>query len=229
MSYGSTMTLGERASGAPPAPGRRKSTPAKRTRGQQTGGKQTSAKPARGKPARDSGLRAPWLPRPSWQSKGWRYSLAAGAVTLLVGWMVWYAATPEGLPVSDRVVKASGVVDTPLYVGMFTAPDDFERTLRIAGVKVHATATEKISVTPVLCRRGAIGVTTEPDQFCNDIIDPEGERLVAGDSIVLKIESDVPALAVIDQIRIAYREDLRWDTQDAGNHQAIVTLAGRPE
>lgn len=213
------MTLGERASGAPPAPGRRKATPAKRSRG----------KPARGKQTRDGGLRAPWLPRPSWQSKGWRYSLAAGAVTLLVGWTVWYAATPEGLPVSDRVVKASGVVDTPLYIGMFTAPDDFERTLRIAGVKVHATATDRISVTPVLCRRGAIGVTTEPFQFCNDIVDPQGERFVAGDSIVLKIESDVPALAVIDQIRIAYREDLRWDTQDAGNHQAIVTLAGRPE
>ncbi|MFC5730474.1 MULTISPECIES: hypothetical protein [Nocardioides] len=149
-------------------------------------------------------------------------------MALLVGWLVWYAATPEDLPVSERSVNASGVVGTPLYIGMFTAPKDFGRTLRISGVKVHATANEKISVTPVLCRRGAIGVTTKPDEFCSVIINPEGERFVAGDSIVLKVESDVPALAVIDRVRVAYREDLHWDTQEAGHHQAIVAIAGRP-
>jgi hypothetical protein len=143
--------------------------------------------------------------------------------------VVWYAVTPEELPVTDRTVNASGVIGTPLYVGMFTAPDDFDRTLRIAGVKVHTTASEKIVVTPVLCRRGTVGVTTKPDRFCNDVVNPEGERFVAGDSIVLKVESDVPALAVIDRIRIAYREDIRWETQPAGNHQAIVGIAGGPE
>lgn len=215
------MTLGESAPGAAPAPGRRKATPVKRRKPAR--GKSPGAKQSRG------GLRAPRVLRPSWQSNRWRYSLAAGAVALLLGWLAWYAATPEDLPVSDRTVNASGVVGAPLYVGMFTAPDDFERTLRISGVKVHTTANEKIAVTPILCRRGAIGVTTEPGQFCSALVNPEGERLVAGDSIVLKVESDVPALAVIDRIRIAYREDLQWDTQQAGNHQAIVGIAGRTE
>ena len=124
---------------------------------------------------------------------------------------------------------SDGVVDTPLYVGMFAAADDFDRTLRISGVKVHTTTSAELSVTPLLCRRGTVGVTTRPEQFCADLVDPEGERLVGGDSIVLKIESAEAAVAVIEQVRIAYREDIRWDTQPAGADKAIVTIAGRPE
>lgn len=181
------------------------------------------------KPARDGALRAPGLPRPSLRSKGWRIVLAGTALALLAGWLIWYAATPEELPTTDRTVNASGVVDVPLYVGMFTTGDDFGRTLRVSGVKVHTTANAEITVTPVLCRRGTVGVTTDPGQFCSEMVDPEGERLVSGDSIVLRIESDRPALAIVDRIRIAYREDIRWDTQPAGNHQAIVSISGRPE
>ena len=46
---------------------------------------------------------------------------------------------------------------------------------------------------------------------------------------MLKLESAEPAIAVIDQVRIAYREDVRWDTQPAGAQQAIITFTGRPE
>lgn len=203
------MTIGDTAPAAEPARGRRRARSPR--------------------PARERGLRAPGLPRPSLQSKGWRWALVAAALLLLVGWLVWYARTPEDLPTSDRTVNASGVVGAPLYVGMFTPGKDFDRTIRVAGVKVHSSANEKISVTPLLCRRGAIGVTTAPDQFCSEMVDPKGEQFVAGDSIVLKIDSDKPALAIIDRIRIAYREDIRWGTQSAGNHQAIVSLTGRPE
>lgn len=174
-------------------------------------------------------LNEPRVPRPSLQSKAWRYTLIASALVLLVSWFAWYATTPEHLPTSDKTVSASGVAGTPLYIGMFTAPDDFERTVRISGVKVHATTNTEIEVTPVLCRRGTIGVTTKPEQFCSELVDPEGQRFVSGDSIVLKVESAAPAVAVIDRIRIAYREDVRWDTQPAGHAQAILTLAGRPE
>jgi len=149
------------------------------------------------------------------------------ALGLLLTWLVWYALTPERLPVSAKVVNAKGVVGTPLYVGMFAAPADLDRTLRISGVRVHTTSDVKLKVTPLLCRRGTIGVTTQPEQFCADLVNPEGERLVGGDSIVVRVEADDAALAVIDRIRIAYREDIRWDTQPAGNRQAIVTVAGR--
>ncbi|WGX99011.1 hypothetical protein [Nocardioides sp. L-11A] len=188
-------------------------------------GRRRAERPARRRPG---GLGTPRVPRPSFQSRGWRIGLLAVALALVVTWLVWYATTPEELPVSEKVVNANGVVGTPLYVGMFAAPAEFGRTLRVAGVKVRTTSDVDLEVTPLLCRRGTIGVTTQPDQFCSDLVDPEGQRLVAGDSIVVRIESDTAALAVVDRIRIAYREDVRWDTQPAGHRQAIVTIAGRP-
>ncbi|MBU2698500.1 hypothetical protein [Pimelobacter sp. 30-1] len=203
------MTMGASERRAP-APGRRKAERPRRRRGG------------------DGDLDSSRIPRPSFRSRTWRYAVLALATLLGAAWLVWYALTPEQLPVSDKALNASGVVGTPLYVGMFAPPADFGRTLRIAGVKVHTTADVKIGVTPLLCRRGTVGVTTKPEQFCAELVNPEGQRLVGGDSIVLKVDAPEAALAVIDRIRIAYREDIRWDTQAAGNHQAIVMIAGRP-
>lgn len=203
------MTVGGTSSGSAPQTGRRKATRPPRRRGGTLG--------------------TPRVPRISLQSRGRRIIVASAALLLLVGWFIWYAMTPEDLPTSDRTVSASGVAGTPLYVGMFAAPDDFDRTLRIAGVKVHATTSAEIELTPLLCRRGTVGVTTKPEQFCADLVDTAGARMVAGDSIVLRIESEDAALAVVDRIRVAFREDVRWDTLPAGHEQAIVTMAGRPE
>lgn len=200
------MTVGGSAPGARPAAGRRRAEPVRRKRT----------------------LGAPGVPRVSLKNRGTRYGMIGAAILLLLGWFLWYAMTPEDLPTNDKTVSASGVAGTPLYVGMFTAPDDFGRTLRISGVKVRATTNTDITVTPVLCRRGNVGVTTQPDQFCSDIVDPERARMVGGDSIVLKIESADPAVIVIERIRVAFREDVRWDTKPAGNEQAIITMAGRP-
>ncbi|TQK71799.1 hypothetical protein FBY23_3599 [Nocardioides sp. SLBN-35] len=208
VSYASAMTDGGTAPSTAPKPGRRR-----------------AERPARG---RDPELDTSRVPRPSLQSRGWRIAALAVALVLAVAWLVWYAMTPEDLPTSKKVVNANGVAGTPLYVGMFAAPADLGRTLRISGVRVHTTSDVKLKVTPMLCRRGTIGVTTQPGQFCADLVDPEGERLVGGDSIVVRIEAAEAALAVIDRVRIAYREDIRWDTQPAGNQQAIVTIAGRP-
>lgn len=204
------MTMGASERRAP-APGRRKAERPRR-------------RAANGRGDLDSSR----IPRPSFRSRTWRYAVLALAGLLGIGWLVWYALTPEELPLSDKSLSASGVVGTPLYVGMFAPPSDFGRTLRIAGVRVHTTADVRISVTPLLCRRGTVGVTTDPEQFCAELVNPEGQRLVGGDSIVLKVDAPEAALAVIDRIRIAYREDIRWDTQPAGNRQAIVMIAGRP-
>lgn len=190
-------------------------------------GRRKAVKPSRR--LSTANLGKPPLPRISLQSTFWRVVFAGAGVLLLLGWFFWYATTPEELPTSSKTVSAPGVAGTPLYVGMFSAPDGFDRTLRISGVKVHATTSAELTVTPLLCRRGTVGVTTGPDQFCSDLVDPEGQRLVAGDSIVLKFEAAEPVIAVVDQLRIAYREDVRWDTQPAGNEQAIVTFSSRPD
>ncbi|KRC48695.1 MULTISPECIES: hypothetical protein [unclassified Nocardioides] len=206
------MTEGGAASNAGQGPGRRRAEKPSRRAGGNLGGVP----------------RLP-LPRISLQTRSGRLTVGGLAALLLLAWFVWYAMTPEKLPTTEKTVSASGVVDTPLYVGMFAPPDGFDRTLRISGVKVHATTSADIEVTPLLCRRGTVGVTSKPDEFCSDLVNPEGERMTTGDSIVLKLESAEPAIAVVDQIKVAYREDVRWDTQPAGAQQAIVTFAGRPE
>lgn len=190
-------------------------------------GRRRAEKPSRRLSAGNLGK--PPLPRISLQSTFWRLAFGGAGVLILLGWSFWYATTPEELPTTSKTVSAPGVAGTPLYVGMFSAPDGFDRTLRVSGVKVHATTSADLTVTPLLCRRGTVGVTTGPDQFCSDLVNPEGQRLVGGDSIVLKFEASEPVIAVVDQLRIAYREDVRWDTQPAGNEQAIVTFSSRPE
>lgn len=176
-----------------------------------------------------NGLDEPPLPRISLQSRTGRLLIAAAGVLLLLGWFVWYAMTPEDLPTTGKTVSAPGVVGTPLYVGMFSASEGFDRTLRVSGVKVHATTSADLEITPLLCRRGTVGVTTRPEQFCSELVNPEGQRLVTGDSVVLRLEADAPVVAVVDQVRIAFREDVRWDTKPAGAEQAIVTFSARPD
>ena len=175
----------------------------------------------------DAALEAPHLPRPRRQSRLWRWVPPIAAVILLLGWISWYITTPEGLPTDSQHVTATGVVGQPLYVGMFVAPSGFDRGIHMSGVKVHATASAKLTLTPLLCRHGSVGVTTEPDQFCASLDDPAGQRLGAGDSIVLKVQGDQSVVADIDRIKIAFQEGLRWGTKPAGHSSAAVSLVDR--
>ena len=121
---------------------------------------------------------------------------------------VWYVNSPSDLPTSDEAVNASGTTDRPLYVGMFAPGSDFDRTLHLSGVKVHTTANTQVEVVPHLCLDGSVSVTTDPAAFCRELVNPEGRTLEAGDSIVLEVSSDETAIAVIDPIRLGFREGL---------------------
>lgn len=174
----------------------------------------------------DAALEAPHLPRPKRQSRLWRWAPPVAAVALLVGWVAWYVTTPEDLPTDPTPVTAAGVVGQPLYVGMFAAPAGFHRALHISGVTVHATSSTKLTIKPLLCRHGAFGQTTEPDQFCASLDEPAGQRLGEGDSIVLEVSSDQTVVAKIDPVRISFQEGFRWGTKAAG-HPAEVSLLPR--
>jgi hypothetical protein len=175
----------------------------------------------------DAALQAPHLPRPRLRSRLWRWAPPAAAVGLLVGWMIWYVNTPEDLPTDNVTKTASGVVGQPLYIGMFTTPAGFDRGIHISGVKVDATASSALRITPLLCRHGSVDVTTDTEQFCASLDDPAGQRLGAGDSIVLKIDSDTDVVADIGRIRIGFQEGLRWGTKPAGHAGAEVSLVQR--
>ena len=157
-----------------------------------------------------------------------RLLLVGGVLALLLAALMawWQSSEPEGLPVSDTVVNASTKVGRPVYIGVFTAGADFGRSLHLSGVKVRATSNTDVSLTPLLCRGGNIGVTSDPSAFCRELVDPEGQTLRAGDGIVLQVVTDEPAVAVIDPVRLAFRENLRWATEPAGAGAVVRVLPG---
>lgn len=156
-----------------------------------------------------------------------RLLLAGGAALLALAAALtwWRSSTPDALPLDDRVINASTPVGQPIYLGVFKTDADFTRTLHVSGIKIHATSNTAVSLTPLLCRGGAITVTTDPDQFCPVLINPEGQTLRAGDGIVVQVVSDQPAVAVIDRVRVAFREDLAWATTPAGAESVVQVLA----
>lgn len=147
---------------------------------------------------------------------------------LLTALVVWYVNSPADLPTSEEPIRASTIAGRPVYVGVFSAGSDFERALSLSGVKVHTTANTEVKVVPRLCRGGSLAVTTEPERFCDELVDPEGESFERGDSIVLEVSSDKSAIAVIDPIRLGFREGLQWGTREAGSG-AIVEIRARGE
>ncbi len=160
--------------------------------------------------------RSPWVGRVAW---------LAGLA--LVAAAVGYVTThPEELPTSEELVTASTPVGQPVYVGVFHADADFDRTLEISGIKVFAESTVPVTITPRLCRGGSLGVTSEPEVFCAELVDTEGAAMTAGDEVVLEVSADEPGVVDIERIRVAYRDGLQWATQFAGA-PAVVQILSR--
>ena len=158
------------------------------------------------------------------RSRWWvRLAVLTGLAVFAAG--VWYVTThPEELPTSDRVVTATTPVGQPVYLGMFQANADFGRTLEVSGVKVFATSTVPVTITPHLCRGGALGVTSDAALFCSELVGTEGVTMGAGDQIMLEVSGEEPGVVRIERIRVAYRDNqLQWATQFAGS-PAVVTI-----
>lgn len=151
--------------------------------------------------------------------------LAALVVAAVVGIAIWYANTPARLPVTDRSVSVSTPVDQPVYFGVFAPSDEFGRTLTLSGVKVHTTSNTEVQVVPLLCRGGTVGVTSDPETFCADLVNPEGKTFGPGDDLILEVTSAEPAVAVIDRVELGFREGLRWGTHEAGAPSVVRVLA----
>lgn len=154
--------------------------------------------------------------------------IAAGcAAALALAWYVWFINTPAELGTSGRTASGSTVVDRTLYIGMYAVPDEFDRDIRLSGVKVSARADVAFEIEPLLCRGASVGITSEPQRFCDELVNPEGQHLTAGDSVVLSVSAQEPGVVRIDRIRIGFHEDLRSDTQEAGLAGATVTVSPR--
>lgn len=148
-------------------------------------------------------------------------------LAVFVAVVVQVTTHPAELPLSERVVTASTPVGRPVYLGVFQANADFDRTIDISGVKVFAVSTVPVTITPHLCRGGALGVTSDPDPFCAELVTTEGASMTAGDQVMLEVTADAPGVVTIERVQVAYRDRLQWATQPAGS-PALVTILDSP-
>src|SRR3954453_11124750 len=92
--------------------------------------------------------------------RGWRisaYVVLLVAMVVIVGWVTTH---PKALDTSTNRVQAVTPVGEPVYLCVFAAPAGFGRTLHLSGVRVFATSTADVTITPHLCRGGSVSVTT---------------------------------------------------------------------
>ena len=92
-------------------------------------------------------------------------------------------------------------------------------------MRVFASSTVDVTITPHVCHGGSVRVTTTPETFCEELGPTEGATLERGDTVVLEVVGDAPGVVDIDRIRIAYRDGLQWATQDAGAPSQVTILA----
>ena len=158
-------------------------------------------------------------------SRRW-LQVTAYVVVLVVLFAVigWVSTHPDPLPTSKTRVVASTPIAEPVFVGVFDTPADFDRSLHISGVRVSATSTVDVTITPHVCHGGSINVTTTPDSFCATFGPTEDAALDQGDEIVLEVVGDAPGVVDIDRVQIAYRDGLQWATQDAGAPSQVTIL-----
>ncbi|HET6938928.1 MAG TPA: hypothetical protein VFI19_09995 [Nocardioides sp.] len=157
--------------------------------------------------------------------RGWRITAYVAFLVAMLAVIGWVSTHPKALDTSTTRVQAETPVGEPVYVGVFAAPAGFGRNLHVSGVRVFATSTADVTVTPHICHGGSVSVTTTPETFCREFGPSEGASFEAGDAIVLEVVGDAPGVVDIDRVRVAYRDGLQWATQDAGAPSQVNILA----
>lgn len=154
----------------------------------------------------------------------WRTAAAgSAAAALLVALGAWWATHPSSLPVRDGHVTAVTTPGRAVYVGMVTGAE-VERVLRLGGVHVTTEATVPVEVVPLLCRGGSVSVTADADAFCTDLVDPTGEQLKPGDSLVVRVTGEEAGAAYVSRLTLAFRTGLQVGTQPAGTTAVVAII-----
>ncbi len=128
----------------------------------------------------------------------------------------YYVSTPEPLPTSQEAVTASIPAGQSVYVGVFRPPEGFDRVLHLTGVRIDVVANTEVTVVPLVCQGGDLGVTTQPQEACATVVDPEGVDFGAEDDLILQVTGTTGSIAVIDRVALGFREGARWGTVPAG-------------
>ena len=146
-------------------------------------------------------------------------------VLAVVALFAWYATHPPALPTTATRVTTSTTLQTPIYVGVYASPDDGGRTLHLNDVQVSGSGIAGYEATALICEHGALSVTVDPGQFCDDLVPAIGGVLRPGDQLVVRIHAPSPGNLHIARVDVSYREGLRWGTQPAGPQMLVRVLS----
>jgi hypothetical protein len=148
--------------------------------------------------------------------------LTAGALLLVT--VTWWATHPSALAVREGHVTAVTTPGRAVYVGMVSG-SEVDRTLRLGGVHVRTEATVPVEVVPLLCRGGSVSITTDAAPFCSELVDPTGQQLRPGDSLLVRVRGDEAGAAYVARLSLAFRSGLQVGTQPAGTRAVVAIVA----
>ena len=155
----------------------------------------------------------------------WR-SLAVGlvAAALLLVTVSWWATHPADLRVREGHVTAVTTPGRAVYVGMVSGAE-VDRTLRLGGVHVRTEATVPVEVVTLLCRGGSVSVTSDADTFCADLLDPTGQQLRPGDSLLVRVTGQDAGAAYVGRLTLAFRSGLQVGSRPAGIRAVVAIVS----
>ena len=136
----------------------------------------------------------------------------------------YYVTSPPPLSVRETPVTATVPTGQPVYLGVYDVGEETGRTLSVRGVQVDVTSTREIAVQPLVCVGGDVDVTTAPDEWCTDIVDPAGAELGPGDDLILQVIGSGATVAVIDPVTITFSEGVRRGAREAGSPVRVRVL-----
>lgn len=151
-----------------------------------------------------NGRRWPW-----W---GW---IPVGAV--LIGVFIWWALNPKELPHQDGQIEISVKAGQTAYVGLIGRDNaGEEREIDVREVEFNTSGGE-LDIEAMICRNGAIGSTTNPDQFCSEVVEAEGALVLGGnDQLIAAITGSEPGTITVEDAEISYRDGLQFGSSSTG-------------
>lgn len=155
-----------------------------------------------------------------WPWWGW---IPVAAV--FIGVFVWWALHPEGLPREDGEIEISVTAGQTAYVGLIGRENDGElREIDIRDVTFDTSA-EGLELEALICRDGAIGTTTDPSEFCREVVEAEGALTLGGDDqLMVAITGSELALIRVNEVDISYRDGLQFGTDSTGPRIVVYVV-----
>lgn len=161
---------------------------------------------------------APW-------TRWWWVPVAVSLVAVTAWWMTHPAALPAG----GSPYTATATAGQPVYIGVLGPGYDGQRGLHISEVRIRLVDEDQEAKVAVwVCLGSSIGQSTDPQRFCEKVIEAEGAtlRLGGGDQLMVSVEADAAATVELDPVELSYRDGLQWGTHEAGPPLVVEVVGG---